>query len=119
LRPSRERFILSARKREPEMREFGEWQDMTGAPRDGTRILVEIKASEQGAAEVDMVRWAKAERAGTEGWVSAESDPGAAIFYAEAELSGWMPLPTPLPRLRPRQRRTAGPDSAEVDGSGI
>ena len=105
---------------------FGEWQEMAKAPRDGTRVLVEIRASEQGAAEVDLVRWAKPERSGEEGWVSAESDPGAAIFYAEAELSGWMPLPTPLPRLRSR-RPGAGSERTprkprnilEVDGSGI
>ena len=105
---------------------FGEWQEMAKAPRDGTRVLVEIRASEQGAAEVDLVRWAKPERSGEEGWVSAESDPGAAIFYAEAELSGWMPLPTPLPRLRLARRGGAGErapkaprSSLEVDGSGI
>jgi len=103
---------------------FGEWLGMASAPRDGTRVLVEIRASEQGAAEVDMVRWALPERGAEAGWVSAESDPGAAIFYAEAELSGWMPLPAPLPR--PRLKRGAAArhsktprDSLEVDGSGI
>lgn len=102
--------------------EYGEWQDMARAPRNGTRILVEIKASEQGPAEVDLVRWEPSERGGEGGWVSAESDPGAAIFYAEAELSGWMPLPSPLPQRRKRApgRRGARPsDSTEVDGSGI
>ena len=102
---------------------YGDWMDMASAPRDGTRVLVEIRASEQGPAEVDMVRWARPERGGEAGWVSAESDPGAAIFYAEAELSGWMPLPSPLPRRRTRRvagRRegTKRPD-LEVDGSGI
>jgi hypothetical protein len=103
------------------MREFGEWQDMASAPRDGTKVLVEVKASEQGSAEVDMVRWAKTGLVGEAGWVS--TDPGAAIFYAEAELSGWMPLPSPLPRLRGKHRGApgvgSGGDSAEVDGSGI
>ena len=101
---------------------FGEWQDMASAPRDGTRVLVEIRASEQGAAEVDMVRWALPERGAEAGWVSAESDPGAAIFYAEAELSGWMPLPSPLPRPRSKRggvRGKASRNSLEVDGSGI
>ena len=103
---------------------FGEWQDMASAPRDGTRVLVEIRASEQGAAEVDMVRWALPERGAEAGWVSAESDPGAAIFYAEAELSGWMPLPAPLPRARLKpgaagRRGKGARDSLEVDGSGI
>ena len=102
------------------MNDFGEWKDLASAPRNGTRILVEIKASEQGSAEVDMVRWEETERGGEGGWVSAESDPGAAIFYAEAELSGWMPLPSPLPaqrKLASRRRRPA--DIAELDGSGI
>lgn len=97
--------------------EYGEWQDMARAPRNGTRILVEIKASEQGPAEVDLVRWEAGERGGEGGWVSAESDPGAAIYYAEGELSGWMPLPSPLPQRR--RRRKGGPESAELDGSGI
>jgi hypothetical protein len=103
---------------------YGDWKDLASAPRDGTRVLVEIRASEQGPAEVDMVRWARPERGGDAGWVSTESDPGAAIFYAEPELSGWMPLPSPLPRRllsRSTGRREAkkGPDSLEVDGSGI
>ncbi len=100
---------------------FGEWQDIGSAPRDGTRILVELKASEQGPAEVDLVRWARPERDAEPTWVSAESDPGAAIVYAEGELSGWMPLPTPLPKLRRAGRpgRSFKEDDLEVDGSGI
>jgi hypothetical protein len=101
------------------MRDFGEWQDMQTAPRDGTRILVEIRASEQGAAEVDLVRWAKPDKSAEEAWVSAESDPGAAIVYAEPELSGWMPLPSPLPKLRAARGERKGPDRVEMDGSGI
>lgn len=100
------------------MPEFGDWQDMARAPRDGTRVLVEVKASEQGAAEVDIVRWAKIGSAADAGWVSTESDPGAPVFYAEAELSGWMALPSLLPKQGGRGKRSRGSDS-EVDGSGI
>ena len=102
--------------------EYGAWRDLASAPRDGTRVLVKIRASEQGEAEVDLVRWMRPERGGEPGWVSAESDPGAAIFYAEAELAGWMPLPSPSPQGGPRRpagrpsRRSSG--SFEVDGSG-
>ena len=100
--------------------DFGRWQDMAGAPRDGTRILVELRASEQGPAEVDMVRWAR-DRTGIEGWMSAESDPGAAVFYEEPELSGWMPLPAPLPKIRAMLKQSARERAtkAELDGSGI
>lgn len=102
--------------------DFGEWRDMVNAPRDGTRILVQLRASEQGPAEVDMVRWARPERSGEECWISTDSDPGFPIIYAEAEVSCWMPLPTPLPRLRPLPsgRPAAGrPDPYEIGGSGI
>jgi hypothetical protein len=97
---------------------YGEWREMASAPRDGTRILVQIKASEQGAAEVDMVRWGRPERGTDPFWVSAESPPGAALVYAEAELSGWLPLPSPMPR-RLKREIAARRHSAESDGSGI
>jgi hypothetical protein len=38
--------------------EHTEWRPMRTAPRDGTRILVTVRESEQGAAEVDVVKWA-------------------------------------------------------------
>lgn len=95
------------------MSDFGKWRDMATAPRDGSRVLVEIRPSEQGAAEVDMVRWARPDRSGDECWVSSDSDPACLVTYAETELSGWMPLPNPVPRLRSRR----GPD--EMGGSGI
>jgi hypothetical protein len=104
------------------MREFGDWQEMARAPRDGTRVLVEVKASEQGAAEVDIVRWAKIGSAAEAGWVSTESDAAAPVFYAEAELSGWMALPSLLPGQGGRRARSRGAgsrDDSEVDGSGI
>ncbi len=95
---------------------FGEWREMTSAPRDGTRILVEVRATEQGPAEVDLVRWARSERDAERRWVSTESDGEMTIFYADVELTGWMPLPSPLPRLQLRGGRSL-PD--EEEGSGI
>lgn len=104
---------------------FGQWQPMELAPKDGTRVLVEVRASEQGPAEVDVARWAKTDRSGEGSWIAADSDPGCVIAYAEAELLGWMPLPTPLPRLRstgaPAGASRPGRDAAadEIGGSGI
>ena len=100
------------------------WQDMASAPKDGTRILVAVRESEQGPAEVDVVRWAKPDRSAEERWMAVDSDPGCVITYEEAELSFWMPLPIPLPRLR-SVRSGAAPDPAkpgtqdEMEGSGI
>lgn len=104
---------------------FGQWRPMESAPKDGTRVLVEVRASEQGPAEVDVARWAKTDRSGEGSWIAADSDPGCIIVYAEAELLGWMPLPAPLPKLRSAsatadQARPAGKAAAdETGGSGI
>ena len=109
--------------REPD---FGQWRDMASAPKDGTKVLVEIRATEQGPAEVDMVRWARPERAAEPVWISADSDPAMPIIYSEAELWCWMPLPTPLPKLRSVKiasgRTKTGridDEGGEVGGSGI
>jgi hypothetical protein len=98
--------------------ESADWQKMATAPRDGTRILVLIRASEQGAAEVDVVRWLRSPRTGEEGWVAIDSDSGARFVYAEGELQSWMPLPAAMPRGAP-SRRSATPDPDVVDGGGI
>ncbi|MDQ3559975.1 MAG: hypothetical protein M3453_12500 [Pseudomonadota bacterium] len=103
---------------------YGRWQDMASAPRDGARVLVEVRASEQGPAEVDVARWAKPDRSAEACWIAADSDPGCVIAYAEAELLGWMPLPAPLPKLRPTSHASSRPeparaDSEEIGGSGI
>ena len=104
---------------------YSGWRDMATAPRDGTRVLVAVRESEQGPAEVDVVRWAKAERSGEECWIAVDSDPGCVIVYEEAELSSWMALPTPLPKLRSGRFAAAPPASAdrgnhdEMGGSGI
>lgn len=84
---------------------------MAGAPKDGTRVLVQIRASEQGAAEVDVARWARPDRAGEACWIAADSDPEVPIIYAEAELLCWMPMPAPLPRMR-SARSAAGAEQA-------
>jgi hypothetical protein len=95
-----------------------DWQRMAAAPRDGTRILILIRASEQGAAEVDVVRWLRSPRTGEEGWVAIDSDSGARFIYAEGELQSWMPLPAAMPRVAP-SRRSALPDTDAIDGGGI
>jgi hypothetical protein len=103
--------------------DFGEWRPMAGAPKDGTRILAALRASEQGPAEVDVVRWARSTPGGEKGWIAADSDPTLVIVYAEVELTHWMPLPSPVPKLRATQ--TAGHrepgrfDVDEMGGSGI
>ena len=42
--------------RETRMSSYGEWQSVKFAPRDGTRVLVAIRETEQGPAEVDVAR---------------------------------------------------------------
>lgn len=101
--------------------EFDKFEPMASAPRDGTLVLVAIRASEQGPAELDAVRWAQSARSGEEGWVANDSDPFARFVYSEAELTGWSPLPTQMPELR-SARATSGkrdPDPEESDGAGI
>jgi hypothetical protein len=99
--------------------DFGDWHPMDTAPRDGTRILVAIRGSEQGPAEVDVARWARPERSREPCWIAADSDAEVAIIYEEAEISSWMPLPDPMPKLkRLGQKRLAG-DPGEIEGSGI
>ncbi len=93
---------------------------MASAPRDGSPVLARIRATEQGPAEFDVVRFAASARSGEEAWVANDSDPQARVVYAENELSGWMPLPTQLPRLRSMQAPPP-PDTTpeEGDGSGV
>jgi hypothetical protein len=96
----------------------GEWQPMESAPRDGTSILASVRATEQGPADIDVVRWAIRD----ERWIAADSDPGCVIVYADAEITAWMPLPASLPRLRETAsagRRIPGRFEDEGSGSGI
>jgi hypothetical protein len=100
---------------------LGEWKPIATAPMDGTLVLVAIRESEQGPAQVDVARWAKPGRAHEKCWVSADSAPDCPIIYAEGELTFWMPLPTSVPRL------SSGAVAAsklpqlpgEIEGSGI
>lgn len=100
------------------------WAPMASAPRDGSLVLVRVRASEQGPAEVDAVRWAVSARSGEEGWVANDSDPFARVAYGEGELAGWSPLPTQLPTLRSERLAAGAPPPAsatpdEEDGGGI
>lgn len=97
-----------------------DWAPMNTAPRDGTLVLVRVRHSEQGPDEHDMVRWARSARSDEESWVATDSDPFARIAYADNELSGWMPLPGQLPRLRSQRLKSDGAKEAdESDGSGV
>lgn len=103
--------------------DLADWRPISSAPKDGSLMLATIRASEQGPAEVDVVRWARAEADGEKGWIAADSDPNCVIVYEEAELTHWMPLPSLLPKLTDRQsagRREPGRfDAEEMGGSGI
>lgn len=95
---------------------------MASAPRDGTVVLARLRATEQGPAEVDAVRWSKSARTGEGGWVANDSDPFARVVYSDVELSSWMPLPTQMPDLRSARAAPTTPpaDAAEEgDGSGM
>ena len=81
-----------------------------------------LRASEQGPAEVDAVRWAVSARSGEEEWVANDSDPFARVAYGEGELAGWSPLPTQLPRLRSERLAAGDPppasDAPDEEGGG-
>ncbi len=95
------------------------WYPMREAPRDGTRVLVTIKASEQGPAEVDVAYWASADHLGIEGWRASESHPGQIFSYADSELMCWMPLPQAGIRPATTPAPWQGEDPGELFGSGI
>ena len=102
---------------------LGNWRDMASAPRDGTRVLAQVRATEQGPAELDMVEWSKARDDGEERWISVDSDLAIPVFYADAELVSWMPAPATLPKLRQSSGeagRTFSLGKTQADeGSGI
>lgn len=93
------------------------WRLMTSAPRDGSRILVTVRSTEQGPAEVDVAYWARADQFGAEGWRAADSHPGQIVGYAEPELKCWMPMPKAGSSSLPDPWE--GEDSEQLDGSGI
>ncbi|MDX8460441.1 MULTISPECIES: hypothetical protein [Mesorhizobium] len=99
------------------MDDTDQWRNMASAPRDGSRILVTVRSSEQGPAEVDMAYWSRADQFGEEGWRASDSSPGRVVEYAEPELRCWMPLPTAGRGSMPSPWE--GEDVPLVDGDGI
>jgi hypothetical protein len=95
------------------------WRNMRSAPRDGSRVLVTIRASEQGPGAVDLVYWSNGDRFGSDGWRSSDSTPGLIVQYAEPELKCWMPLPGVNTDAMVRPPAWEGEDEEELDGSGI
>ena len=102
--------------------EDGRWRQMAEAPRDGARIIVAIRDSEQGPAEVDVARWTRPARDQEKCWVAADSDHECVVIYDESELACWMPLPASASGLRSSVQAEALPripSDEEIGGSGI
>ena len=95
------------------------WRHMTSAPKDSSRILVTVRSSEQGPAEVDVAYWSHGDRFGAEGWRASDSAPGCIIEYAEPELKCWMPLPSAKLDRASAPSPWEGDDDQQLDGSGI
>lgn len=100
------------------------WRSMESAPKDGTRILVVIKASEQGPSDVDVVRWATPRRGRADDcWMSTDSSADCAIVYEDWEVVFWMPLPSTVAPVRTPDLASRLPriprDGEEIGGSGI
>ena len=95
------------------------WRQIASAPRDGSRILVTVRPSEQGPAEVDVAYWSHGDRFGPEGWRASDSAPGCIIEYAEPELKCWMPMPSANLDRMTLPSPWEGEDMQELDGSGI
>jgi len=94
---------------------------MSTAPKDGSRILVTVRSSEQGPAEVDVAYWARADQFGMEGWRAGDSHPGNIVGYADPELKCWMPLPRANAGIGAGITDLPGPweEGEELYGSGI
>ncbi|MBZ9905916.1 hypothetical protein LB557_07890 [Mesorhizobium sp. BR115XR7A] len=102
------------------MDEPDRWRHMSSAPKDGSRILVTVRPSEQGLAEVDLAYWSRADQFGDEGWRASDSSPGRVVEYAEPELKCWMPMPSAnLSRGASMPAPWEGDDAQQLDGSGI
>ena len=95
------------------------WRSMASAPQDGTRVLVTVRASEQGEASVDTAYWARSARTAEAGWRAADSHPDCVIAYQEGELMGWAPLPSPDGAPAPLPTPMRPDEIAESGGSGI
>lgn len=100
------------------MDEPDRWRHMASAPKDGSRILLTVRSSEQGPAEVDVAYWARADQFDIEGWRAADSSPGRIVGYADPELKSWMPLPQANLDRSTMPMPWEGKDE-ELDGSGI
>ncbi len=101
---------------------FGVWRPIDTAPRDGARILVVIRATEQGEGEVDVVKWGHPRHSGEDCWIAVDSDSECQFVYTDAELVFWMPLPTNFPTRRATLRDADLPEPpflSEDSGSGI
>ena len=100
-----------------------QWRKMTSAPKDGSRILVVIRGSEQGPADVDVVRWTHHKRDAEPCWVSTDSSADCAIVYEGWEVAFWMPLPASIAPVRTPGLAAQLPDfprdGQETGGSGI
>lgn len=96
-----------------------QWRPMETAPKDGRRIIVVIRASEQGASDVDVVRWAKPKTHGEYCWMATDSDENCAVIYDEWEVAHWMPLPAWAPPFKTPDLASKLPELPEGDGSGI
>jgi hypothetical protein len=101
------------------MDEPDRWRHMTTAPRDGSRILVTIRPSEQGPAAVDLAYWSNGDQFGAEGWRASDSSPGRLVEYAEPELKCWMPMPSANLNSTTTPSPWEGDDAQQLDGSGI
>jgi hypothetical protein len=101
------------------MDEPGRWRNMQTAPRDGSRILVTIRPSEQGPGAVDVAYWSNGDQFSGEAWRSSDSTPGRIVEYAEPELKCWMPMPTANLDLGSFPTPWEGEDAPELNGSGI
>ena len=95
------------------------WRHMASAPKGSSRILVTVRSSEQGPAEVDVAYWSHGDRFGAEGWRASDSAPGCIIEYAEPELKCWMPLPSAKLDRASAPSPWEGEDDQQLDGSGI
>lgn len=100
------------------------WTSQTGgatwqARRKTGRILVTVRPSEQGPAEVDLAYWSNGDQFGAEGWRASDSSPGCVIEYAEPELKCWMPMPSANRSRASMPSPWEGDDAQQFDGSGI
>ncbi|CUX68297.1 MULTISPECIES: hypothetical protein [Agrobacterium] len=95
------------------------WRHMASAPKNGERILVTIRSSEQGSSQVDLAYWSQGDQYGWEGWRAADSSPGRIVEYSEPELKCWMPMPSADIDDLSIPTPWEGEDARELDGSGI